>query len=239
MKLVRQTVLLQRVSGCGSCERKDASSPDTKVKEASVVANPNFSRFSRYCEANISRICSPPYRLTRRMIKTITFEIPLSRHEIVRVKNSNANPRKSCSRRFSRDAAFQLQSPVLWPDRKLKLGRASDRTERWKKNGATSDRELLRNFESYLQPKGTFLFRDSSTAVKRRADIFHYHCHRGPIALADRRRRAIGSKSNERVVVGKDAAQVASVNRASNDIYLGPPAGTKYDAEIYRVYRYN
>lgn len=144
MKLVRQTVLLQRVSGCGSCERKDASSPDTKVKEASVVANPNFSRFSRYCEANISRICSPPYRLTRRMIKTITFEIPLSRHEIVRVKNSNANPRKSCSRRFSRDAAFQLQSPVLWPDRKLKLGRASDRTERWKKM-------VLRPIESYLE----------------------------------------------------------------------------------------
>lgn len=238
MKLVKQTILLQRVSGCGSRERKDASSRDTEVQEASVVANPNFSRFFRYSEANISRTCSPPYRLTRRMIKTITFEIPLSRHEIVRVKNSNANPRKSCSRRSSRDAAFQLQSPVLCPDRKLKLGRASDRTERWKKNGATSDRELLRNFENYLQPKGTFLFRDSSTAVKRRADIFHYHCHRGPIALTDRR-RAIGSKSNERVAVGKDAAQVASVNRASNDIYLGPSAGTKYDAEIYRLYRYN
>lgn len=106
------------------------------------------------------------------------------------------------------------------------------------KNGATSDRELLRNFESYLQPKGTFLFRDSSTAVKGRADIFHYHRQRGPIALADRQ-RATGSKSNDRAAVGKDAAQVASVNRASNDIYLGPSAGTKYDAEIYRVYRYN
>ena len=106
------------------------------------------------------------------------------------------------------------------------------------KNGTTFDRELLRNFESYLQPKGIFLFRDSSTAVKRRVDIFHYHCHRGPIALADRR-RATGSKSNEKVAVGKDAAQVASVNRASNDIYLGPSVGTKYDAEIYRVYRYN
>lgn len=61
------------------------------------------------------------------------------------------------------------------------------------KNGATSDRELLGNFESYLQPKGTFLFRDSSTAVKRRADIFHYHCHRGPIAL-----ERIGNEQQDR-----------------------------------------